>query len=513
MQPSVFMIFSMRKIFALLVLLLMSLNSFAQDSGSFMTAKTTKKVAGIPENTLLSINGISYRLDPINSTLVWNINTAEYGTLTLESFNNKQLPFVFYVDDIQGYWDRLIIKEVIPEYQNAAKLYADPYQYELRRELESEALQFVAWIRDNGMELNDPYLENYLYSLVAKISPKYLLDARTTNVNVIIIQDPSPSASCYPNGTLVINSGLLATIHSEDELVAVLSHEIAHYVLDHHVRNINEIEKNRRRSQIFAGIATLATAVIEGVAAANGNNYMPGVATSAVAMMSSAAVTSVCEDLGMEYNHEQEYQADRVAFEILSILGYKQEAMATALSRIEHDFTAYKGASMYVSSDTHPSLNSRIKRLGVPNLDRDVEFEQIVSFAVSNAAMLRYGQGRFTQSLSIIDQNIENGVATANDYVLKAKCLLALENSQDAVNEILALLEIAKHIDSSNLDIYKTEILAILRGGQMDVAIEKLTDYMLMLSEVSAMNSLTMLFVEQEIEWSKYMLIKLNAMS
>jgi hypothetical protein len=122
----------------------MSLNSFAQDSGSFMTAKTTKKVAGIPENTLLSINGISYRLDPINSTLVWNINTAEYGTLTLESFNNKQLPFVFYVDDIQGYWDRLIIKEVIPEYQNAAKLYADPYQYELRRELESEALQFVA---------------------------------------------------------------------------------------------------------------------------------------------------------------------------------------------------------------------------------------------------------------------------------------------------------------------------------------------------------------------------------
>lgn len=502
----------MRKIFTLYVLLLMSLNLFAQDSGVYMTAKTTKKVAGIPENTMLSISGISYRLDPIYSTLVWKIHTAEYGTLTLESVNNKQLPLVFYVDDIQGYWDRLIIKEVIPGYLNAAKLYTDPYQYELRSQLESEALQFVTWIRDNGMELNDPYLQSYVYSLVAKIAPKYLFDARTTNVNVVIIQDPSPSASCYPNGTLVINSGLFSTIHSEDELVAVLSHEIAHYVLDHHVRNINEIEKNRRRSEIFAGIATLATAVVEGVAAANGNNYMPGLATSAVAMMSSAAVASVCEDLGMEYNHEQEYQADRVAFEILSILGYKQEAMATVLSRIEQDFAVYKGASMYISSETHPSINSRISRLGVPNLDRDVKFEQIVSFAVSNAAMLRYGQGRFVQSLSIIEQNIKNGVATAKDYVLKAKCLLALENSQAAINEILSLLEIAKHLDSTNLDIYKTEILAILRGGQMDAAIAKLTDYLSMLSEVDTMNSLTMLFVEQEIDWSKDMLIKLNAL-
>jgi predicted Zn-dependent protease len=214
----------------------------------------------------------------------------------------------------------------------------------------------------------------------------------------------------------------------------------------------------------------------------------------------------------MEYNHEQEYQADRVAFEILSILGYKQEAMATVLSRIEQDFAVYKGASMYISSETHPSINSRISRLGVPNLDRDVKFEQIVSFAVSNAAMLRYGQGRFMQSLSIIEQNIKNGVATAKDYVLKAKCLLALENSQAAINEILSLLETAKHLDSTNLDIYKTEILAILRGGQMDAAIAKLTDYLSMLSEVDAMNSLTMLFVEQEIDWSKDMLIKLNAL-
>ena len=43
----------------------------------------------------------------------------------------------------------------------------------------------------------------------------------------------------YSNGTMVIHTGLLSALHTEDELVAILSHEIAHFVLDHSVQNVN----------------------------------------------------------------------------------------------------------------------------------------------------------------------------------------------------------------------------------------------------------------------------------
>ena len=79
-------------------------------------------------------------------------------------------------------------------------------QYELRSEMEEEAFDFINKMQDNGLELSDPYLESYIYGLIAKIAPESLVDGRPCNVNLLIVQQPNPISLIYPNGTIVLST-------------------------------------------------------------------------------------------------------------------------------------------------------------------------------------------------------------------------------------------------------------------------------------------------------------------
>ena len=51
-----------------------------------------------------------------------------------------------------------------------------------------------------------------------------------------------------PNGSMVISTGLLCTLDSEDELAAVIACELGHFVLDHQVNNIYRAERRAKRA-------------------------------------------------------------------------------------------------------------------------------------------------------------------------------------------------------------------------------------------------------------------------
>jgi predicted Zn-dependent protease len=48
-----------------------------------------------------------------------------------------------------------------------------------------------------------------------------------------VLRDPSPNAFALPNGHVYVNTGMLARLADEDQLAAVLAHEISH-VAGHH---------------------------------------------------------------------------------------------------------------------------------------------------------------------------------------------------------------------------------------------------------------------------------------
>lgn len=437
-------------------------------------------------------------------------------TISVNNLTGDYPNVTFRTNKLKDIWDTCILYHSLPS------IFANGWQHELRRGLEDEALQFIYSAKSHGLEFNDPYLESYIYSLVNKIVPDVLLDNRQYSVNVFIMQDPSINAYCYPNGTIVINTGLLAALHSEAELVAILSHEIAHYVLDHSLININKAIEREQRAAFWSAFITGIAAVGDGILASKSTYYQPGVLTASTAILSSTIAANAVKRLGMEYNHSQENMADEVAQDVLRYLGYDENALATALSRLEDNYIIEKDASLYVNSSTHPSLYRRIKRAGVPSNVHEKKYEQLVSFAVTNTAICKFNDRRFKQCLPLVNQNIETGVATADDYLIKARCLLAMDSSQNACKEILSTIEKAKELNTNKVNIYKTEIMVYLRLDDYSKAISLLSSYYdIVATEVNKLseNNNDLLykeydaFLRQEMDWASNMLIKVRSMS
>ena len=437
------------------------------------------------------------------------------GTDTIPYDDRIASRFDFYYDDIQDLWNQKIICNVFEELERKG------IQETLRNEMEEEALDYINKQKEFGMVFNDPYLETYIYSLISKIAPKTLIDGRPGNVNLLILENPAMNAGMYSNGTLVINTGLISALHTEDELVAVLAHEIAHFVLDHNIQNVNAAVARKKRAEFWAGLATGLTAIAEGVAAVKGSYHTPGAATFGVAILSSAIAQQVVDRLGMKYNADQEEAADKVAVQALEILGYNKNALATALNRMKNIMAQERSSVMYFQSYTHPALVNRILALGKPQDIASQNFEQEISFAVTSTARMKFEDRRFRQVLPLVDQNINNGVATADDYTLKAHCLLALHNEEQTNLEVLEMINIAKTLDETNINIYKAEILANLRLKKYALALELLTQYIQRLNEMEL--SLKEIrsdktwdtnnnFIQTERDWAKRMIIKMKAM-
>lgn len=504
----------MKRALVLSLLLLLCSFSYAQSYDIDLSATMLSKIGDWKKGSQVNLKKIVHQavVDDYGVLVDSFYLTNDLGE-NVEISSKVNDCFEFQFDNIQQLWDAHIITNVLYNLKKKG------FQYDLRADMESDALEYIQKVKSYGLEFNDPYLESYIYSLVAKLAPIQLIDGRPGSINILIQENPTLNAGCYPNGTIVLNTGLIASLHSEDELVAILAHEIAHFVLDHSVQNVNAAISRQKRAEFWAALATGLTAVAEGYAASQNAYYVPGAATMMMAILSTSIASQVVVRLGMNYNHEQENEADELAIQALKILGYNENALATALARLEGEYVRERNNAMYINSYTHPALMERIRNAGTALDIQDEKFEEIVSFAVSSVATTKYLDRRFRQCLPYINQNIENGVATADDYILKANCLLSTKSDNASNLEVLELLNTAKGIDSDNINIYKTEIIATLRLNNKVKVLELLNNYIAVLDSynldnIKSDNSWESLrdYIIFEKTWAEKMIIKLNGM-
>lgn len=505
----------MKKQFIFIISLFIAIITNAQSYKVNLEATFNDDYKKIKEGTNVNISRVIHNetLDDYNNLRNEYLLVIDKDTILYNERLVQSLDFAF--DNIQDLWDQKIICNVLD------KLESKGIQETLRNEMEEEALDFINKQKAYGLVFNDPYLESYIYSLISKIAPKTLIDARPGNVNLLILENPSMNASMYSNGTLVINTGLLSALHSEDELVAILAHEIAHFILDHSVQNVNAAEARKKRAEFWAGLATGLTALAEGVAAVKSNYYIPGAATLGVATLSTAIAIQVVDRLGMKYNTEQEEEADKTAIQALEILGYDKNALASALNRIRSLKAQERSHVMYFQSYTHPALVKRIQDTGNPQDMSSSDFEKEISFAITSTARMKFEDRRFRQVLPLVEQNINNGVATSEDYILKANCVLALYNDAQSNEEVLEMINMAKSLDEDNINLYKAEIIANLRLKKHSVAQNLLAQYIqtlnameLSLKEIESDRTweANNKFIIAEKDWAKRMIVKVKAM-
>ena len=156
-----------------------------------------------------------------------------------------------------------------------------------------------------------------------------------------VVEEQSPNAFSLPGGYVFVNRGLVSATRNDDELAAVLAHEIAHVAARHAVK--------RYETMLGAQLVQLATLA----ATRHGASSPQGVG---LAMQAAT----------LAYARQDELDAERLAVRYLKAAGFDPKAALTFLERLhelERDKLQYlpRGVTRPQYGMTHPYVPDRIR--------------------------------------------------------------------------------------------------------------------------------------------------------
>ena len=465
---------------------------------------TEKINSEIKKGTILLAQSLTYSY---NDGFPFVLVVAQNTDSTSVIFEAKKLNLFAFkdIDNINKAWDKHLLTN-----GTYANILTKGFQYEMRNSLNNDAMEYINTLINYNRFFDDEYFEDYLYTLINKIHSGILRDKRPGNIFIKIIKDPEPNAFALPNGCIVISTGLLSTIQSEDELVGVLAHEVAHFALDHHVLNYNKEIDRKQRAEFWATFATVLAAGTDAYLTVNNKNHIPGILTASTAIVASTFSNEVIERLSIKYSQAQETEADVASQEILEILKYDKLGLAAALQRIKN-YCIVTGNYLALSgSGTHPNIDSRISLLGeVDSFEKFVQptFLKKVSLINSyNAWTELWLYAHHVAANNLATRNITNGVATESDYIVKAVILRRHSNSKESNEEVISLLGKAKLLNvTPYIIISKEEGITFLRLDKKAEAKKSFQNYLALLYELNDKKAL-----EEEITWTKKMIFKVD---
>lgn len=160
----------------------------------------------------------------------------------------------------------------------------------------------------------------------------------------LILDSDEINAFAAPGGFIFVSRGMIRLCKNEDDLAAVLSHEVGHVELQHALRAI-------KGSRLTSALTTLA---VEGAKSFAGDTL------SQLTEAFEGSITDISGTMmNSGYARRQEKQADEVAIRIMKSVGYDPYSLPRVLTVMEtklkpggHDFAA-----------THPPPEDRVKDL------------------------------------------------------------------------------------------------------------------------------------------------------
>lgn len=161
---------------------------------------------------------------------------------------------------------------------------------------------------------------------------------------VNIIEAPDVNAFCLPGGKIILYSGLLTEIKpTDDELAAILSHEIAHALKGHGQNRLQTQKSLKQVSRI--GVSAL---IIAGLPAEGINPLLKG------GNDLSQLITEV------SFGPSQEYEADELGLNLMKRAGFNPQAMIQLWEKLAAHHRDGQNPGLLA---THPSDENRRKRL------------------------------------------------------------------------------------------------------------------------------------------------------
>jgi beta-barrel assembly-enhancing protease len=160
--------------------------------------------------------------------------------------------------------------------------------------------------------------------------------------HITILDDATVNAFAAPGGYIFVTRGAVELATSEDELAAVLAHEIAHVQRGHALGSI-------KKSRISAAYKD----------AIMNNVELDEQALSGLTETFNGALDDISSAYVKGYSRDTEFEADAVGVEILARAGYNTSAFVSYLDRLQKQQATGSGGI----SSTHPKAVDRIVRL------------------------------------------------------------------------------------------------------------------------------------------------------
>ncbi len=184
---------------------------------------------------------------------------------------------------------------------------------------EKKLVQFISF----DMEVGEIKSDEYLDEITQKISKCANL---TYDVKTYIISQATPNAYALPGGSIYITTGMLKELKNQNELVAILGHEMGHFKNRDHLKTLG--------SSVLFSLISLSL----------GDGY-------------GKILETTLNISKIKYSQSAELKSDIFALDVMDC-SYGSVSNATELfSRLD------KGNEMSFFLATHPPFKKRIKKM------------------------------------------------------------------------------------------------------------------------------------------------------
>jgi predicted Zn-dependent protease len=190
-----------------------------------------------------------------------------------------------------------------------------------------------ARLRRSPVTIKDTGLQSYLSDLICRLTDGHCPDIRVHAVRV-----PQFNAMMAPNGMMLVWSGLMLRVENEAQLVAVLGHEMGHYLERHQVEQLRAAKDHAMLAQIVG--------LVGGIGGFVGKM---GIMASMFA-----------------FSREHEMRADRMGMRLMQQAGYDGREAAFVWDNLLQELRVTGGKEVGERGDmfgTHPTTAGRRNEL------------------------------------------------------------------------------------------------------------------------------------------------------
>lgn len=193
--------------------------------------------------------------------------------------------------------------------------------------------------------LDDPALQQYVNLIGQTVACSSPQPALFGGYHFMVIDSDQINALACPGGFILIFSGLIDKAANEDELAAIIAHEVSHVALHHGISSIDQ-----------ARWTDFGVTVAQESSEQWGSSDVQAVVNDYGALVEDVVSNLITKG----YSRDTEYQADSLAVEICSAAGYDPEALTEVLDKLcETDNRSGPGFW-----ETHPSPEDRLDAVG-----------------------------------------------------------------------------------------------------------------------------------------------------